>query len=182
MVIYSGRFVGLGWIKKKEKVKNALLQMLVSGFWWIQHHFYFSPSIPPGQTQRNSLHWVKESLELSVSIHWGGNNDIRERRAGERKSKEGRGRAEGGKSSIPAGSLGTNGKTFIENSLLAPLSTDPLRMWTHRHSSTDIWHQGRMSVDEIIKASLTCRLLFGQSSLTPKKQLTFSSAAGPTKK
>lgn len=70
----------------------------------------------------------------------------------------------------------------LENSLLAPLSTDPLRMWTHRHSSTDIWHQGRMSVDEIIKASLTCRLLFGQSSLTPKKQLTFSAAAGPTKK
>lgn len=63
---------------------------------------------------------LRRVSKLSVSIHWGGNNDIRERRAGERKAGRAGGRAEGGKSSIPAGSLGTNGKTFRK---LPPRST-----------------------------------------------------------
>lgn len=55
------------------------------------------------------------SLELSVSIDWAGNNDIRER--GKERKRVGGGKARvrvREKCCIPAGSLGTNGNRFIK--------------------------------------------------------------------
>lgn len=81
------------------------------------------------------------SLELSISIDWAGNNDIRER--GKERKRVGGGKARvrvREKCCIPAGSLGTNGNRFIKPhpALFCSFS---LGTWLLKHSCRipDTW-------------------------------------------
>lgn len=121
------RFSRLRLIKEK-------LNIYVLSRWWFD--FMSTPEFLLLRFGKNSSHFVKETFGLSVSVHWEGNNDIRERRAGERKA----GRAVGRRG---RGEQYSSRLTRYQWKELPKL----LSMWTHRHSSIDIWHQEARRLD-----------------------------------